>query len=158
MFITTDWRAKISGFGMAKPLPQNSNERDDSETNKWKDTIMVGRRGYLAPEYGYCGLASPKVDVFALGIVLLGIISGRKAVGSGCMLKDSVGFLVGGLEGSSSCLEKMRGFVDPCLEGDYPLGDPLCLALLAKSCVEEDPLHRPNMNGVLKALSRMVMV
>ncbi|RWR97045.1 Protein kinase domain-containing protein [Cinnamomum micranthum f. kanehirae] len=49
ILITADWRAKISGFGMAKPLPRNNNEKDDSETNKWKDTIMVGRRGYLAP-------------------------------------------------------------------------------------------------------------
>lgn len=156
ILITADWRAKISGFGMAKPLPQNNNEKDDSETNKWKDTIMVGRRGYLAPEYLYHSLASPKVDVFALGMVLLELISGREAVGSGCMLKDSVGFLVGGLEGSSICLEKLRGFMDPCLEGDYQLGDALCLALLAKSCLDEDPLRRPTMNGVLKALSRMV--
>ncbi|KAJ8615492.1 hypothetical protein MRB53_034864 [Persea americana] len=155
ILITADWRAKISGFWMAKPLPQNNNEKDDSETNKWKDTIMVGRRGYLAPEYLYHSLASAKVDVFALGIVLLELISGREAVGRGCMLKDSVGFL-GGLEGSSCCLEKLRGFMDPCLEGNYQLGDALCLALLAKSCLDEDPLRRPTMNGVLKALSRMV--
>ena len=46
--------------------------------------------------------------------------------------------------------------MDPCLEGNYQLGDALCLALLAKSCLDEDPLRRPSMNGVLKALSRMV--
>ncbi|KAF8408329.1 hypothetical protein HHK36_007478 [Tetracentron sinense] len=154
VLITADWRAKISGFRLVKPIICSEEER---ENYNWKESEIVGRKGYLAPEYLSHGLTSLKVDVFAFGVVLLELISAKMTIMEGCMLKDSVGFLAdGGLEGSSGCLKKLKEFMDPALEGDYPLGDALCLALLAKGCVEEDPHHRPTMNHVLKALSKIV--
>jgi len=75
----------------------------------------------------------------------------------GKILKDSVRFLFdGAFEDSSHCLEKLKEFMDPVLGGDYSLGDAMCLAFLAKGCMEEDPHHLPTMNHVLKALSRIV--
>ncbi|KAF6140995.1 hypothetical protein GIB67_006624 [Kingdonia uniflora] len=127
------------------------------EKNSWYESVIVGRNGYLAPEYLYHGLGSPKVDIHAFGVVLLELMSAKKAVMEGCMLKKCVGFMAdGGIEGSSGCLKKLKGLMDSSLDRDYPLGDALCLALLAKGCVEEDPQHRPNMNDVLKALFRIV--
>ncbi|KAL5724922.1 hypothetical protein ACHQM5_008125 [Ranunculus cassubicifolius] len=153
VLITTDWRAKITGFKYAKPI-----RNEDSVESKSASTSMIaGHKGYLAPEYICQGSSSPKVDIFAFGVVLLEIMSSKEAVTDTCMLKDSVEFLAdGGIEGSSDCLEKLKEFMDPLFEGNYPLGDALCLTLLAKACVEKDPNHRPTMNDVLKALSRIV--
>ncbi|KAF5190653.1 kinase domain [Thalictrum thalictroides] len=149
VLITTDGRAKITGFKWAKSLIDCEDKNNLS--------VTVGHKGYLAPEYIDHGLSSPKVDIFALGVVLLELISNKEAVMDTCYLKDSVEFLSDGvIEGSSGCLEKLKEFIDPSLDGNYPLGDALCLTLLAKGCVEKDPNHRPNMNDVLKALSRIV--
>ncbi|OEL13549.1 hypothetical protein BAE44_0025431 [Dichanthelium oligosanthes] len=41
---------------------------------------IIGLLGYLAPEYDKYGLASVKTDVFAFGIILFQLISGRKVL------------------------------------------------------------------------------
>lgn len=53
------------------------------------------------------------------------------------------------------CFEQLKFFIDPNLM-DYPLTEALCLAVLAKACIEDDPLHRPSMNDIIKILSRIV--
>ncbi|KAK9113605.1 hypothetical protein Syun_020402 [Stephania yunnanensis] len=153
IMITADWRAEISGFRWAKTL--SSSEVENPDMN-WYEPQVVGNEGYLAPEYFFHGLASPKVDVFAFGVVLLELLSAKEAVVDEGMLKDSVGFLQDGFGGSPECLDKLKEFMDPALDEDYQLGNALCLALLAKGCLEEDPRNRPTMNDVLKTLSRIV--
>ncbi|KAJ6875633.1 hypothetical protein NC652_035117 [Populus alba x Populus x berolinensis] len=110
--------------------------------------MTPGREAHWTPEYLTNGQASLQVDVFAFGVVLLELISGKDFSRDGKILKDSVH--------SSHCLEKLKEFMDPVLGGDYSLGDAMCLAFLAKGCMEEDPHHLPSMNHVLKALSRIV--
>lgn len=39
---------------------------------------------YLAPEYFMHGKVNEKLDVYAFGVVLLELVSGRKPVGAGC--------------------------------------------------------------------------
>ncbi|KAK9104328.1 hypothetical protein Scep_021172 [Stephania cephalantha] len=153
IMITADWRAEISGFRWVKTL--SSSEVENADMN-WYEPQVVGNEGYLAPEYFFHGLASPKVDVFAFGVVLLELLSAKEAVVDGGMLKDSVGFLQDGFGGSPECLDKLKEFMDPALDEDYQLGNALCLALLAIGCLEEDPRNRPTMNDVLKTLSRIV--
>ncbi|XP_076885826.1 protein LYK5-like [Bidens hawaiensis] len=141
ILITTDWRAKISGFNLAKPIVYN---------------VVAEGDGGDSAKYLECGKDSTKVDVYAYGAVLLELLSAKEAV-VGRKWLDRVEFLadVEVVGGSSECLEKFKMFMDVHLEGEYALGDALCLALLAKCCIHDDPEIRPTMNDVLKALSRI---
>ncbi|KAA8544080.1 hypothetical protein F0562_021743 [Nyssa sinensis] len=73
----------------------------------------------------------------------------------GNLLRESIGFLGGGAS-EGGCFEQLRNFMDPSLKEDYPLAEALCLAVLAKACVEDDPMHRPSADDIMKVLARLV--
>ncbi|XP_020527577.1 chitin elicitor receptor kinase 1 [Amborella trichopoda] len=149
VLVTSDWRAKIANFKHAKRVTATEDGYSSTEIGG----LVMCRKGCMAPEL-LRGMVSPKVDVFAFGVVLLELISARETTGE-MLLRDSVGFLRGG-ESEEGCTEKLRSFMDPSLKGDYPVNEALFLALLAKACTEEDPFHRPTMNDIVKALSKMI--
>ncbi|KAF7802106.1 lysM domain receptor-like kinase 4 [Senna tora] len=72
-------------------------------------------------------------------------------------VRDSIGFLGGGGNNEGGCFEGLRGLMDPNLK-DYPLAEALCLVVLAKACVEDDPLHRLSMDDIMKVLAKMLLV
>ncbi|XVE59075.1 hypothetical protein DITRI_Ditri05aG0015800 [Diplodiscus trichospermus] len=144
IFVTSKWRAKLANIGPT--LAVSASRRNDDQTA----TV----NGWVAPEYPAHGAASEKVDIFAFGVVLLELISGRDAT-EGNLFKDSIGFLGGGAN-EGGCFEQLRNFIDPSLKDDYLLAEALCLAVLAKACIEDDPLRRPSMDDILKVLGRMV--
>ncbi|KAK7312582.1 hypothetical protein VNO77_36539 [Canavalia gladiata] len=137
IFITANWRGKLADVGSALVNSATSTKRNDSvETPK----------GLVAPQW-------EKVDIFAFGVVLLELISGRDYF-DGKGIKDSLGFLLGEAS-EGGCFEGLRSFVDPNLK-DYSLPEALCLAFLAKDCVADDPLRRPTMDDIMKVLAKMV--
>lgn len=76
---------QISDFGLAKWLP-----------DQWTHLDLFpieGTFGYMSPEYFMHGMVSEKSDVFAFGVVLLELITGRPAVDSD---KKSLVIWVGG--------------------------------------------------------------
>ncbi|XP_050222821.1 protein LYK5-like [Mercurialis annua] len=148
ILITMNWRAKVSGFGLAKSVGYND-----------KPVIMASEENRALDDDRYLtsNQVSLKVDVYAFGVVLLELVSGKEFITYGKVLMNSVDLLLDkNLKNSSQFLEKLRNLMDPGLKENYPMGDAICLALLAKSCIEEDPDHRPTMNDVLIALSRIV--
>jgi LysM repeat protein len=143
IFVTTDWRAKLTNI-RTNPAVGSSRGNENIESVK----------GCVAPEYVVDGSVSEKVDIFAFGVVLLELISGKDDV-DGKSFKECIAFL-GGKTTEGGCFDGLRSFMDPCLKEDYPLAEALCVTVLAKACVEEDPLHRPSMDDILKVLVRMV--
>ncbi|GJN20939.1 hypothetical protein PR202_gb08378 [Eleusine coracana subsp. coracana] len=65
-------RAKVSDFGLVKA----ANESDKSIPA----FDLAGTFGYVAPEYANTGKVTRKSDVYAYGVVLMEIISGRKVL------------------------------------------------------------------------------
>ena len=58
---------QLGDFGLAR-----TQEEDHSSV-----TRVVGTLGYLAPEYAESGKVSTKTDVYAFGVILLQLITGR---------------------------------------------------------------------------------
>ncbi|KAL9337993.1 hypothetical protein Peur_069762 [Populus x canadensis] len=67
VLITANWRAKISGFRLAKPVISD----EEKEDIVWNKHMTPGREAHWTPEYLTNGQASLQVDVFAFGVVLL---------------------------------------------------------------------------------------
>ncbi|XP_030505533.2 lysM domain receptor-like kinase 4 [Cannabis sativa] len=146
IFVTSNCRAKLGDIG-STPFGASSKGN------------YCNNRSVRAPEYLPQSLESDKIDIFAFGTVLLELISGRECCEEKSF-RESIRFLGGSGDSSDNseggCFEQLKCFMDPSLKHDYSLAETLCLAVLAKACVEDDPLHRPSMEDIIKVLARMV--
>jgi len=113
----------------------------------------------MAPEYIENGVITPKLDVFAFGVVMLELLSGREATAADKHGGDQEELLYASirrvLEGDN-VREKLQGFVDPSLRNEYPLDLAFSMAQLAKSCVAHDLNSRPAIPEVFMTLSKIL--
>ncbi|XP_073354714.1 protein kinase STUNTED-like [Aegilops tauschii subsp. strangulata] len=142
ILISQDCEPKLCDFGLALWAADAAAQVTGDD--------LAGTFGYLAPEYFMHGKVSDKMDVYAFGVVLLELVSGRKPVSSGgpkgqesiVMWANSV--VQGG---------KLTELVDPSLptDGDNA-GEMERIALAAALCIRRAPHVRPSMANVLKLL------
>ncbi|CAN6271768.1 unnamed protein product [Urochloa humidicola] len=154
VLLDADLRAKVSGFGLARAV--SPADGGGAELTRH----VVGTQGYLAPEYLEHGLITPKLDVFAFGVVLLELLSGKEAAfaaGAGgeeeALLWEVAEEALVADGGEEVDRAKVRAFVDPRLHGDYPMVLALAVAALALRCVAREPRERPAMDEVFVSLS-----
>ncbi|KAL4194212.1 hypothetical protein AMTRI_Chr05g58220 [Amborella trichopoda] len=159
ILLDNSFRAKISDFGLAK-LVGRTNEGEASVTR------IVGTLGYLAPEYLSDGQATRKSDVYAFGVVLFELISGRDAItrteGTASVAverRSLVAVMLGALRNSPSSMSmvSLKDCIDPNLMDLYPHDCVYKMAMLAKQCVDEDPILRPDMKQVVISLSQILL-
>ncbi|CAO2182943.1 unnamed protein product [Urochloa humidicola] len=154
------FRAKISDFGLAK-LVVKSNDAEASVTK------VVGTFGYLAPEYLRDGLATTKSDVYAFGVVLFELISGKEAItraegmggSSNSERRSLASVMLNALRKcpSSMYMGNLKDCIDRNLRDLYPHDCVFKMAMLAKQCVDEDPVLRPDMKQVVITLSQILL-
>ncbi|KAJ4718029.1 LysM receptor kinase [Melia azedarach] len=153
------FRAKISDFGLAKLVGKTG----DGETTATK---VVGTFGYLAPEYLSDGLATARSDVYAFGVVLFEIISGKEAIirTEGTVTKNHerrslASVMLAALRNApdSMSMSSLKDYIDPNLMDLYPHDCLFKVAMLAKQCVDEDPILRPDMKQVVISLSQILL-
>ncbi|KAL6839058.1 hypothetical protein ACP4OV_031112 [Aristida adscensionis] len=134
---------KIADFGMAKFLG-----RDFSQVL----TTMRGTIGYLAPEWISGVAITPKVDVYAYGMVLFEIISGRRnsCVSCSCGRNHDIYYPV---HVAQKILKgDVTGLVDDRLNGDINLKEVEMVCKLACWCIQDEETNRPTMVEVVQIL------
>ncbi|CAL0330344.1 unnamed protein product [Lupinus luteus] len=137
ILLTLDFEPQISDFGLAKWLP--------SQWTHHSIAPIEGTFGHLAPEYYLHGVVDEKTDVFAFGVFLLEVISGRKPVDSSHQSLHSWAKPI--LKNGE--IEKL---VDPRLEGDYDVTQLKRLAFAASLCIRASSTWRPIMSEVLEVM------
>ncbi|CAL9218083.1 unnamed protein product [Arabidopsis halleri] len=118
--------------------------------------MIVGNRNvaFIAPEIAMTGGAfSTKSDVYSFGIVLLELLTGRKAFDHNLPREQQRLVTWAKTKWRN---DKVERCVDPRILGEYPPNDVAKLAALAVHCVDEKPEHRPNMTDVVKALQPLL--
>ncbi|XP_010547588.1 PREDICTED: receptor-like cytosolic serine/threonine-protein kinase RBK1 isoform X2 [Tarenaya hassleriana] len=138
ILLTRDYEAQISDFGLAKWLPEN-----------WPHHVVFpieGTFGYLAPEYFMHGIVDEKTDVFAFGVLLLEIITGRRAVDTASRQSLVIW--------AKPLLEKnsVREIVDTRLGDNFDSMEMKRVMLTASICIHHIATMRPNMTRVVQLL------
>ncbi|KAI4995768.1 hypothetical protein ZWY2020_037816 [Hordeum vulgare] len=146
ILLDQDLRAKVSDFGLVKLA---------NDTDKSMMTRVAGTFGYLAPEYATTGKVTTKVDVYAYGVILMEMITGRKVLDDS--LPDDETHLVTIFRRNMLDKEKFRKFVDPTLElGAEAWKSLLEVADLARHCTAREQNQRPDMCHCVNRLSSLL--
>lgn len=148
ILIDMQLHAKVADFGLTKLTESVSGSYP---------TRLVGTFGYMSPEYARFGDVSPKIDVYAFGVVLFEILSAKEAI---VRIGPTNSDLAGNQRGLVTMFEEvltdredaLRSLMDPALGGDYPIDIVWKMAKLAGSCTQENPELRPSMRTVVVAL------
>ncbi|XP_061958203.1 protein kinase STUNTED-like isoform X1 [Populus nigra] len=109
---------------------------------------VVGTFGYLAPEFFMYGKVSDKIDVYAFGVVLLELLSGRKPISSENKSQESLVLWAKPIIESGNAI----GLVDPNLKGNFDEVQMQRMVLAAAHCITRAARLRPKMNEILKLL------
>ncbi|XP_028110910.1 receptor protein kinase TMK1-like isoform X2 [Camellia sinensis] len=143
-----DMHAKVADFGFVRRAPNGKSS---------VLTKLAGTFGYLAPEYAVTGRVTVKVDVFSFGVILMQLITGKKAVVELETHQDECIGLV-------TWFRKMRMHeiafhkaIDPVIDLDEEtLASISIVAELAGHCCAKKPSQRPNICHAVNVLSSLV--
>ena len=142
ILLDRDYTAKLSDFGVAVNGPV------DQESHL--STAVKGTRGYAAPEYIATGLLTQKCDIYGFGVLLLELLSGRRALD-----ENRPGMEQNLVDWARPYLRhkhKIRCVIDTSLGGLYSFSAVQKLAALALECLCTDPKKRPAMDSVVSIL------
>ncbi|KHN24426.1 Protein NSP-INTERACTING KINASE 2 [Glycine soja] len=95
-------------------------------------------KGYLAPEYTTTGRFTEKSDVYAFGVLLFQILTGKQKITSAMRLAAES--------------FKFPEFIDPNLRGKFFEYEAAKLARMALLCSHESPFERPSMEAIVQEL------
>jgi serine/threonine protein kinase len=76
--IRGDGFVKVLDFGLARVAPGQAESLTTQTNFETMEGVLLGTPAYLSPEQARGGQAGPEADVFALGIVLYEMLSGRR--------------------------------------------------------------------------------
>ncbi|KAJ6876131.1 LRR receptor kinase BAK1 [Populus alba x Populus x berolinensis] len=94
--------------------------------------------GYLAPEYTTTGRFTDKSDVYAFGVIVFQVLSGKRKVTNLVRL------------GADAC--RFQDYIDPNLHGRFFEYEAAKLARIAWLCTHESPIERPSTEAVVHEL------
>ncbi|ESQ32786.1 hypothetical protein EUTSA_v10005297mg [Eutrema salsugineum] len=139
------YNPKLSDFGLAKFGP--------SEDMTHVSTRVMGTHGYCAPEYANTGKLTLKSDIYSFGVVLLELISGRKAIVDSCMGSNRL--LVNWARQFRD--KNIKQILDPVLTIQDGFEPTVKYALeVAFMCLRENANARPTISEVLLALNHIL--
>jgi tRNA A-37 threonylcarbamoyl transferase component Bud32 len=150
IFVEKDMRIKVGDFGLSRLLVFSETSSSNSSSSGCVWTGPQGTPGYLDPDYHRSFRLTEKSDVYSLGVVLLELITGSKAVDQS---RDKREMALADLVVSKIHMGLLHQVLDPVLALDAEAMDGvLAVAEMAFRCVAADKDDRPDAREVVQDL------
>ncbi|KAK1306143.1 U-box domain-containing protein 52 [Acorus calamus] len=139
ILLDNNFVSKIGDVGLSTLVPSV----DTLMSTIYKDTAPVGTFCYIDPEYQRTGLLSPKSDVYALGMVILQLLTAKSPMGLTHIVEMAL---------ENNCLKDVLD----SKAGKWPYEETKELALMGLNCAELRRQDRPDLKRqVLPLLERL---
>ncbi|OEL38600.1 LRR receptor-like serine/threonine-protein kinase ERL1 [Dichanthelium oligosanthes] len=136
ILLDENFEAHLSDFGIAKCVPAAKSHAS---------TYVLGTIGYIDPEYARTSRLNEKSDVYSFGIVLLELLTGKKAVDNESNLHQ----LILSKADDNTVMEAVDSEVSVTCTDMNLVRKAFQLALL---CTKRHPSDRPTMHEVARVL------
>ncbi|KAK7406631.1 hypothetical protein VNO78_08260 [Psophocarpus tetragonolobus] len=144
-----DFRGKVANLSLSRCL-----EGGDDQFPATRH--IVGTRGYMAPEYLENGLVSTKLDVYAFGVLMLEMVTGKEVEAILTEGETNLSLVLSAIIGEESGQERLKEFVDPSLTENCPLELAIFVIEMIDNCIMRDPAGRPSVHEIVQSLSRIL--
>ncbi|XP_027174137.1 protein STRUBBELIG-RECEPTOR FAMILY 2 [Coffea eugenioides] len=145
VLLDEDLRPRIcdSGLAILRPLSSNSVKLKASE-------MAIADSGYIATEDVYIGMNNLKADVYAFGVLLLELLTGRPSFDSSKPTEEQ--FLVQWASRRLHDSDYLAGMVDPAIKTSISPQDLSRFADIVSLCVQPVREFRATMSEVVESL------
>ncbi|KAM4072861.1 hypothetical protein ACB094_11G171500 [Castanea mollissima] len=143
IMLDSEFNAKLGDFGLARTLQQSENTHHTTK-------VIAGTPGYMAPETFLTGRATVVTDVYAFGVFVLEVVSGRKP---GNQNEQSDYNNIVHWLWDLHRQERILDAIDSRLTEEFDEEGMLRMLVLALACCHPNPHQRPSMRTVLQVLT-----
>ncbi|KAH7285318.1 hypothetical protein KP509_33G022200 [Ceratopteris richardii] len=154
--------AKVSDFGISKsrnvrPFSMSTNEQQMWTTGVSSSTAVRGTPGYIDPLYVESRVPDASVDVYAFGVVLFEIVTGRKPITQD-VEGDGKYIHIAEWAKSNHKRGQLSAIIDPRMSNVLSLTSVLMVVDLAVKCLDMNKKNRPNMSTIKQELQLALSV
>lgn len=147
ILLDVNWTARVSDFGLSLMGPES--DRD------YKTVKAAGTVGYIDPEYYGLNVLTAKTDVYGLGVVLLELLTGKRAIfkngEDGCSPASVVDYAVPAII-AGELVKVLDSRVGPPELNEAEAVE--LVAYTAMHCVNLEGKERPTMTDIVANLER----
>uniref|UniRef100_A0A1J3DJW7 non-specific serine/threonine protein kinase n=1 Tax=Noccaea caerulescens TaxID=107243 RepID=A0A1J3DJW7_NOCCA len=147
VMLDSDFNAKLGDFGLARMI-------QESQMTHHSTKAIAGTPGYMAPETFLNGRATVETDVYAFGVLMLEVVSGKKP--SYVLVKEDESSYSNSIVNWLWELHRNETIIDaadPGMGSLFNEEEMKSVLLLGLACCHPNPNQRPSMKTVLSVLT-----